>query len=239
MKKIIKGIAAVAIGASLSCLTGCDTVNRVVDAVQEALTTTVITVAQEPVESTPKETAATTTTTTTETATESVPSESGLNTETGNLTTTGIPNPTGLIVGDFTISGKYQDKPFRAFELTYVFEDFDIIESVGVFEDGGFATGEVPIVRLKNLFTEEQFLLFCDSVPGYKEVELSPRLTEGEYYMYGASANLYESIITNTENPDAARQFALTLADAYKIQQSITDGSFSGLQIPAVSQIGA
>lgn len=182
-----------------------DTIDEAVDALK---TTAVMTVAQNPTESKNHQTT---------TAKSNV--EKDLE-EPTTVSSEGMLTPKDLRVGDFVMSGKVGDKPFKAFALTYVFNDFEITEYVGVFEDGsGFADAGIPEVVLKTGFTEEEFLGFCKSVPAYVDVELSPESTENKYSMFGTSANLYETIITTTESPESARQFALLLAEAYQMQQ--------------------
>lgn len=221
MNKIFRFMAICTCGISILSLTGCDTVNRVVDAVQEAITPPVVTVAQNSSKKEPTSVTTTAITTCTadgvgavSTASTAEPVESS---EAGTM-----PIPKSLVVGELGESKSARGKLYREFELTYIFDNFNIVEMVPIYEDGsGFAVGSTPEVVLKDGYTTQQYLEFCKDVPAYKNVTLEA--VEGDsYFMIGSTAHVYDQLIVSNDSPESARNFALLLADAY--QMSIAFG---------------
>lgn len=218
MNKIFRFMAICTCGISILSLTGCDTVNRVVDAVQEALTPPVVTVAQNSSKKEP--TSATTTATTMRTA-DGVGTTSTIEPIESSGTGT-MPTPRSLVVGELGESKSANGKLYREFELTYIFDNFNIVEMVPIYEDGsGFAVGSTPEVVLKDGYTTQQYLEFCKDVPAYRNVTLEA-IEGNSYFMIGSTAHVYDQLIVSTDSPESARNFALLLADAY--QMSIVFG---------------
>lgn len=218
MNSIFRFMAICTCCISILSLTGCDTVNRVVDAVQEALTPPVVTVAQN---SSKKEPASATTTATTTRTADGVGTTSTIEPVESSGTGT-MPTPRSLVVGELGESKSANGKLYREFELTYIFDNFNIVEMVPIYEDGsGFAVGSTPEVVLKDGYTTQQYLEFCKDVPAYKNVTLEA--IEGDsYFMIGSTAHAYDQLIVSNDSPESARNFALLLADAY--QMSIAFG---------------